>query len=214
VTQATLREKVLSAASDKLSTGIAELGLSIPQPVQDTMLSFLTFLQKWNKAYNLTAIDDPTTMICAHLLDSLSIAPYLNGEHVLDIGSGAGFPGIPLALTYPDKKFALLDSVGKKTRFLLQAAATFKISNIEVIQTRMEKFNSKRCFDAIICRAVGEMGDIVAKTKQLICPKGQWLMMKGEYPHKEMQALTNTATAIALKVPGLKAQRHVVVIDS
>lgn len=203
----------MSAASDKLSTGIAELELLVPQSVQESMLSFLKFLQKWNKAYNLTAIDDFTTMISAHLLDSLSIAPYLQGEYILDIGSGAGFPGIPLALAYPDKKFVLLDSVGKKTRFLLQAASTFKISNVEVVQTRMEKFSADHCFDAIICRAVGEMADIVAKTKQVICPKGRWLMMKGEYPHKEMKALTNTAKAITLRVPGLKAQRHVIVIE-
>lgn len=203
----------MSLASDKLSTGIADLGLSVPQSIQNSMLSFLKFLQKWNKAYNLTAIDDLTAMVSVHLLDSLSIAPYLEGDHILDIGSGAGFPGIPLALAYPDKKFVLLDSVGKKTRFLLQAASTFKITNIEVVQARMEKFSSNHCFDVIICRAVGEMAGIVKKTKQVICPKGRWLMMKGEYPHKEMQALTNTAKAIALKVPGLKAQRHVIVIE-
>ncbi|WP_423063259.1 16S rRNA (guanine(527)-N(7))-methyltransferase RsmG [Candidiatus Paracoxiella cheracis] len=203
----------MSALSDRLSTGIAELGLSIPQSTQNNLLAFLEFLQKWNKAYNLTAIDDLTAMVSAHLLDSLSIAPYLQGELILDIGSGAGFPGIPLAFAYPEKKFVLLDSVGKKTRFLLQAVSTFKILNVEVVQARMEKFNPSHCFDAIICRAVGTMADIVAKTERVLCPKGRWLMMKGEYPHEEMQALTKTAKAFDLKVPGLKAKRHVIVIE-
>lgn len=195
-----------------LSTGIATLGLSIPQSAQDSMLSFLELLQKWNKAYNLTAIDDLEQMITIHLLDSLSIAPYLDGKRVLDVGAGAGFPGIPLAFAYPDKQFTLLDSVGKKTRFLRQAVATFKITNVEVVQARMEKFSSRHCFDAIICRAVGTLADVVAKTKRVICPQGQWLMMKGECPRTEMQMLTHMATAYALKVPGLTARRHVIVI--
>lgn len=203
----------MTSVADILSTGIEQLGLSIPYTTQNDMLSFLKFLQKWNRAYNLTAIDDLTKMVIVHLLDSLSIATYLQGDHILDAGSGAGFPGIPLALAYPSKHFVLLDSVGKKTRFLLQVVSTFKILNVEVIQARMENFRSDHCFDAIICRAVGAMVDVVAKTRHVICPKGRWLMMKGEYPRQEMEALTYCAKAFVLKVPGLNAQRHVIVIE-
>ena len=195
-----------------LSQGIKTLGLSIPSEVQQRLLDFLAFLQKWNRAYNLTAITDDKKMVTYHLLDSLAIAPYVKGQHILDVGTGAGFPGIPLAFAFPDKHVVLLDSRGKKTRFLLQAVAHFQVSNVTVVQARMENFSSARCFDVIICRAVGEIADIVKKTNRLLCSDGQWLLMKGEIATTELAGLTQPVNVIALSVPGLKAKRQVVII--
>ena len=195
-----------------LSQGIAELGLTIPQHVQDNMLSFIELLQQWNRVYNLTAITKTSAMITHHLLDSLSIAPYLQGQRILDVGSGAGFPGIPLAMAFPEKTFVLLDSRGKKTRFLQQAVMQCKLTHVTVVQVRMEQFTTETCFDVIIGRAVGSMVEVVEKTKHLLNQGGYWLMMKGGYPTEELAHVTTPYVVHPLLVPGLNARRHVVVI--
>lgn len=198
----------------QLSKGIARLGLSIPASSQERMIEGLYFLQKWNQAYNLTAVTELDAMVTHHLLDSLSVAPYVHGRRLLDVGTGAGFPGIPLALLYPEKQFVLLDSRGKKTRFLLQLAAELKLLNVEVVQARMEGFSATDCFDVIMCRAVGKMADVVAKTEHVVCAKGQWLMMKGAYPRDELGNITRPSVVHELSVPGLTADRHAVIIQN
>jgi len=189
------------------------MGLTMPAAQQQKALAFLHFLEKWNNAYNLTAIRDFDGMMTHHLLDSLSIAPYIHGQRIIDVGSGAGFPGIPLALYYPQRHFVLLDSNGKKTRFLLQAKSEFDIANIDVVQMRVENYQTVSCFDAIIFRAVKSIPEMISKTQQLCCKNGQFLAMKAVYPAEELQNLSNPFTVQALSVPGLDAKRHLIIIE-
>lgn len=198
----------------QLDLGINQLGLAVNATTQFSLLEFLLFLEKWNKAYNLTAIRSLDQMLTHHLLDSLSIAKYVQGECILDIGTGAGFPGVPLAFCYPDKKFVLLDSNGKKIRFLLQAKTSLKIDNIEPIQERVEKLLPNVKFDVIICRAVGEMGAIMEASKQLLTNQGYWLFMKGTYPQDELQTVTRPYQVHKLEVPGVDAARHVIKVEN
>jgi 16S rRNA (guanine527-N7)-methyltransferase len=196
-----------------LASGIKKLKLEVPPAAQEKMLAFLTLLQKWNKTFNLTAIPNQQ-MLVQHLLDSLSIAPYLTAAHIIDIGSGAGLPGIPLALAFPQKQFVLLDSVGKKTAFLHQAKATFKIDNVTVVQSRVEQYQPTQCFDGVVCRAFGTVDDIVEKTQHLICEHGHWLIMKGENPKDELANVHLPYKVDRLIVPGLHAERHLVTIEN
>ena len=189
------------------------LHLSMPEPAQQKVLDFLHFLQKWNRAYNLTAINNFDQMMTHHLLDSLAIAPYLKGQRVLDVGTGAGFPGVPLALYFPEKQFTLLDSNGKKTRFLVQAKAELDITNVEVIQERVENYQTAHCFGAIIFRAVKSIAEMLSKSQHLCCENGQFLAMKATYPANELQDLQNPFTVQALTVPGLEAERHLIIIE-
>lgn len=204
----------MESVSNQFGKGLSALGLRLSASTQVQLLEFLSFLQKWNKTHNLTAITDVEQMVTHHLLDSLSLAPFVKGQHILDVGTGAGFPGIPLALTFPDKHFTLLDSRGKKTAFLLQAVATFKITNVTVVQARVEAYQAPRCFDVIVCRAFGTIADILEKTEHLICPEGEWLLMKGEYPEAELKGIDKPYQVKKLSVPGLSAERQVVIVSS
>lgn len=182
--------------------------------IQQQLADYLALLQKWNKTYNLTSIDDPAVMTTRHIADSLSISPFLIGQRILDVGTGAGLPGIPLALSHPDKEFFLLDSNGKKIRFLQHVVQTLKLNNVHPVQARVEKFNSTACFSTIMSRAFSSLADFVAKTRHLCCPDGLLLAMKGTYPTDELTALGNEfkVTVHPLTVPGLQAERHLVCI--
>lgn len=197
----------------RLQQGLQQLQLTMPETQQTRLLAFLSFLQQWNQAYNLTAIDTLDEMIVLHVLDSLSIVPYVIGVRILDVGTGAGFPGVPLALYYPDKHFTLLDSNGKKTRFLLQAKSQFHLDNIDVVHSRAENYHTERCFDAIICRAVMSIREMIDKTRHLCCKNGQFLAMKAGYPVGELKDVKNPVTVHQLTVPGLQAKRHLVIAD-
>jgi 16S rRNA (guanine527-N7)-methyltransferase len=197
---------------EKLQRGIQTLQLNMPALQQERLLDFLLLLQKWNKSYNLTAITEMDEMITHHALDSLAVVPYLSGDRIIDIGTGAGFPGIPLALYFPDKKFTLLDSNGKKTRFLVQAKAALAIDNIEVVHARAETYHTDICFDAIIFRAVTSIADMIDKTQHLCCEHGQYFAMKGSVPTEELKRI-DAPSVYALTVPGLNAERHLVVVE-
>ena len=179
----------------------------------------MRLLAKWNQAYNLTAVRDPAQMIPRHLLDSLAALPYVQGPRVLDVGSGAGLPGIPLALARPDWQLTVLDSNSKKTRFLTQAKAELKLTGFEVVHARVEDFRPPEGFDTVITRAVGRMSAVLAGCRPLIRPGGRFVALKGEYPADELAELkdyapADTRTEVArLSVPGLKAERHVVVLS-
>lgn len=176
------------------------------------MLDYVQLLLKWNQAYNLTAIRDPQEMVTRHLLDSLAILPYLHGNTILDVGSGAGLPGIPLAIADPSRHFVLLDSNGKKVRFLQQAIAQLQLKQITAVQDRAEHFASSLCFDSIVARALSDVTDIITKTERLLAEDGRWLLMKGRYPEDELKNLMHEAEVLRIKVPGLDEERHLVIV--
>lgn len=202
--------------SGTLRQGIAALALDIDEVALGKLVDYIHLLSKWNKIYNLTAVREPSQMVTRHLLDSLSIVPYIKGPNVLDVGTGAGLPGIPLALVLRNYKFVLLDSSSKKTRFITQAIAELGIANVVVETARVEDYRPTQGFDTIVSRAFAKISDMLAATGHLCQPAGQWLAMKGAYPEQELQELPKqlAATCHALRVPGLDEQRHVVTVVS
>jgi len=189
-----------------------QLGLSLNQVMAEKLIGYIQLLVKWNRSYNLTAIDDPEQMLVEHILDSLSIAPYLSGENILDVGTGAGLPGIPLAIYYPHKQFVLLDSNGKKIRFLIQVIAELRLENARSVQARAEEYRSSHCFDCITSRAFSAVADMLIKTEHLCCPRGKWLAMKGRDPAAEVVGMSYPHQLIELTVPNLAKQRHLLII--
>ncbi|MBI3570871.1 MAG: 16S rRNA (guanine(527)-N(7))-methyltransferase RsmG [Gammaproteobacteria bacterium] len=198
----------------RLQQGLRDMGLDLPSRIPEKLLDFLELLEKWNKTYNLTAVRDPEQMVPRHLLDSLSVLPYLQGPRVLDIGTGAGLPGIPLALARPDLEFTLLDSNAKKTRFATQALHELGLKNVAVVQERVEKFHPAEKFDTLIARAFASIPDMLAASRHLCAPNGRFLVMKGVFPQEELAAVTNgyRAEVKALTIPGLDAARHMVIL--
>jgi len=203
------------ALLDALAEGLTALPLELNASVQGRLIDFIHLLVKWNRAYNLTAVRRPEQMVTRHLLDSLVIGPYLHGNRVLDVGTGAGLPGLPLALAYPDLHFTLLDSNGKKIRFVTQAVAELGLANVDVIQSRVEAFQPADRFETITARAYASIEELVGQTKHLLADGGQYLIMKGVYPVAEVDAMPTGYRIEAshpLNVPKLDAERHLLVV--
>lgn len=201
--------------SEQLLRWSGELPFSLPPQADQKLLDFITLLDKWNHAYNLTAVRQPAQMITRHLMDSLVVAPYLHGKQILDVGSGPGLPGIPLALACPERQFTLLDSNVKKVRFLRQAVAELGLENVSVVHSRVEQFQSSSGFDTIIARAYASLGELVRGTRHLCRPEGRFLAMKGVKPVAELDDLPENFELEAihpLRVPGLEAERHLLVV--
>ena len=201
-----------------LSRGIADAGWDVSGSVQTQLMAYLALMQKWNKVHNLTAIRDPEDMVVLHLLDSLSVLPHvqkLAPARLLDVGSGAGLPGIVLALCMPDMQVTTIDAVQKKASFMRQAKAELKIDNLTVVSGRVEDYQPASQFDAVISRAFSELALFVKLTRHLIASNGVWLAMKGVIPKEELQQLAEQPSRIeALNVPGLEAHRHLIVIPA
>ncbi|NOQ64617.1 MAG: 16S rRNA (guanine(527)-N(7))-methyltransferase RsmG [Methyloprofundus sp.] len=195
-----------------LHSGLEQLGLSATEAQLDALLDFVSLIEKWNKAYNLTAIRKHDEMLRLHILDSLAILPYLSGKKILDVGTGAGLPGIPLAIFRPDISFALLDSNSKKTRFVQQAVLELKLKNVEVIHSRVEKLARDAEYDAILSRAFASFDDIMNLTEYLLQPEGVLLAMKAQVSDSELNAIKRPFTIHPITVPGVDAERCVVQI--
>lgn len=195
-----------------LISGAAKLH-KLPQETQEKLEAFLALLAKWNKAYNLTAIRDLEEMRIKHLFDSLAVLPFIKGDNILDVGTGPGLPGIPLALALPHYHFTLLDSNGKKTRFITQAILALNIKNVEVVQSRVEDYDPETQFQTIISRAFSSIPEFVGKTKRLLANDGQILAMKGKDFDQELKNIADHVKVHKLEVPGLKEQRHLVIIS-
>lgn len=207
--------KKIAEPQARLDAGLRELGLDAA--LAAPLMLYLAELEKWNAAYNLTSVRDPAEMVTRHLLDSLALLPALDGlsiTRLLDVGSGAGLPGIPLALARPQWQVALLDSNGKKARFLRHAVRVLGLGNAEVIESRVESHEPEEPYDAITSRAFSALAEFCALTRPLLADGGHWLAMKGRVDDNEMAALPPFVSAprvIRLAVPGLSEARHVVI---
>ncbi len=197
-----------------LITGIATLGLSEDNVQLEKLLGFIKLIVKWNKTYNLTAIRDPENMAKLHILDSLAISPYIRGQRLIDIGTGAGLPGIPLAIFHTKKQFVLLDSNAKKTRFVQQAIVELKLNNVSIHHGRVEDFKPDIGFDTVTCRAFASMDNIARLTQHLFNEKGLLLAMKGQKLDKELNILDKKYRLITLKVPMIEVERCLVCIEA
>jgi 16S rRNA (guanine527-N7)-methyltransferase len=199
-----------------LAHALSDNGLNLSTNLQESFLQYLNLLRHWNRVYNLTAIQDPEDMIMRHILDSLSISPYLQGNRIIDIGTGAGLPGIPLALLHPNKQFTLLDSNNKKTRFLTQALIDLSLKNVDIINMRCENFYPEQPFDSILSRAFASLKVMLQTTQHMSHPQGQFLAMKGSYPEQELGDIPADFKVTAvhrLIVKGLDAERHLVCLE-
>lgn len=195
----------------RLSRGAEGLGLTLSERQQDLLLAYLALLVKWNRAYNLSAIRDPQAMLSLHLLDSLAVAPHLVGERFADVGTGAGLPGIPLAIFFPERHFTLIDSNGKKARFLFQVRTELGLANVQELQARVETVELTPLVDGVLSRAFSSLADMVDGCAHLLAQGGLCYAMKGLLPENELSALPKPFKVIAthsLVVPGVDAQRH------
>lgn len=193
------------------SEGLEKLGfIDSKEPLMD----YLKLLDKWNKTYNLTAIRDLSEMAIRHILDSLAISPWLRGNSILDIGTGPGLPGIPLAISHPHLKFTLLDSNGKKTRFLDEVKRRLQLNNVEVVQSRAENYQPSLDFDTLTSRAFSDVKQMLHWTKHLASSHSIWLAMKGRYPETELDSLTFPYQVEEYKVPGLDGERCCIIIEN
>lgn len=203
-----------------LAAGVAEMGLDVSTEAQHQLLAYLALLQKWNKVYNLTAVRDPLDMVTLHLLDSLSVLPYVKAQSLLDVGSGGGLPGIVLAICRPTLQVTTIDTVQKKAIFMRQVKGELGLGNLQVVHARVESFKPAEKFEAIISRAFSDVEQFVKLTKSLLAQHGQWLAMKGQVPHheltlSELESLKiKVQEVISLTVAGLDAERHLVVLES
>lgn len=203
----------MSATS--LAAGLAELGIALPDAAQHQLLAFRDLLLKWNKTYNLTALRDPEQAISHHLLDSLAILPHVGAGPLLDVGSGGGLPGIPLAIARPELSVSMVDTVQKKATFLQQAAIELGLKNVTAHHARVEEMSGQ--YAQISSRAFAEIGLFVSLTRHLLAPGGRWLAMKGVRPDDELQALPADIAVeaiILLAVPGLDAERHLIILKA
>ena len=202
-----------AAVSARLEAGLAKLGLSLAPGQLAALATFVAELADWNTRMNLTAITDPAEVVDKHLLDSLAVLPHVKGLAVADVGSGAGFPGLPLAVADPDRRYTLIESTGKKVKFLRHAVERLDLPNVDVLLGRAEALKPSQPFDSVISRALGPLSDFIRVAGHLAGRRGRLLAMKGKPPTDELKALPPGWKALAVhpvRVPGLDAERCLV----
>jgi 16S rRNA (guanine527-N7)-methyltransferase len=206
--------------NEDLAAGMAALGLDIDDAARAKLLAYLALLEKWNRTHNLTAIREPGRMVTHHLLDALAVLPHLpqrSGLRLIDVGSGGGLPGLPLAIARPDWDVTLLDSNRKKTTFLRQVAAELGLTQVAIVTARVEDYLPEVAFDVAISRAFAELAPFLAAARHLVHAGGSLVAMKGGYPRAELAHLPanlRVAALPALAVPGLDAERHLVIVEA
>jgi 16S rRNA (guanine527-N7)-methyltransferase len=205
----------LPGLTEPLAAGLEALALPADPVRIERLLSFLALMQKWGKTYNLTAIKDARAAVGLHLLDSLAVSAYLQGARVLDVGTGAGLPGIPLAIVNEQRTFVLLDSSAKKIRFVRQAIMELGLRNVAAVAVRVEDYRDPAGFDTVLARAFASLADIRAMTGHLLAPGGRILALKGRAPLEEIQSLGPAAVQVhALRIPGVDAERHLIAMGA
>lgn len=199
----------------QLEQGLRQMSIDLPPQAREKLLAYAALLYKWNKTYSLTAMREHDKAVSHHLLDSLAVLPFVPEGRLLDVGSGGGMPGIPLAIACPELSVTLLDSNSKKAAFLQQAAIELNLSNISVHCGRVEQYHPPLGFDSITSRAFSELADFVRLSWPLLAAGGRWLAMKGVWPHEEISRLAadvQVETVHRLQVPGVDGERHLVVL--
>ena len=202
-----------SAELEVLAGGARELGIELTPERAEALLKLVDELEQGNALFNLTAIRDRPGMLTKHVLDSLSVQPYLRGGRLADVGTGAGFPGLALAIVNPQRRFTLIEATGKKARFVEQTVQRIGCSNVLVVNSRAESYRPFELFDTVVARALSSLADFVAYAGHLLAPGGRLLAMKGKRPDEEISALPKSFRVLAvhrLSVPGLTDERHLV----
>lgn len=202
--------------TQQLSALISKTNLVVSEEKIDLLIQYVELLNKWNKAYNLTSVRDPSDMLIKHIMDSLMVGQVLNGEHFIDVGTGPGLPGIPLAILFPEKKFVLLDSLGKRITFLRQVVFQLKLPNVTPVKARVEDYSCEQPFDGVLSRAFSSLNDMVSWCQHLITTdKGRFFALKGQYPQDEITQLPDNISLVdshKIIVPELVGERHVLVL--
>lgn len=199
-----------------LTSGLAALSLKLSDTQQQQLVDYVVMIDKWNKAYNLTSVRDPKQMMVKHILDSLAIVPHLSasaGENIIDVGTGPGLPGMPLAIAFPNKSFTLLDSLGKRVRFMTQCVHTLKLTNVTPVQSRVEEHNGENPYDIVLSRAFASLKDMLHWCEHLVDSDGQFLALKGQFPQEEIDEVSDhfqVSRTENLTVPNLVGERHLV----
>jgi len=201
----------------QIGAGIAAMGLTLPEAAQEKLARYLELIAKWNRVHNLTAVRETEQMVVLHVLDSLTVLPHVErAQTLLDVGSGPGLPGIPLAIARPGLSVTLLDSSHKKCAFLRQAKAELGLANVEVSCERVENWKPAQRFDAVVSRAFSDLVDFIEQAQHLVAPGGALIAMKGVHPFEEIARLpaTHRARVLEIQVPNLDAKRHLVFMES
>jgi len=198
----------------QLTSLLSETSLDVSDEQIDLLIQYVELLNKWNKAYNLTSVRDPSEMLIKHIMDSLMVGKHISGQRFIDVGTGPGLPGIPLAILYPDYQFTLLDSLGKRITFLKQVVFLLKLQNVELMLSRVEEFTPDIPFDGVLSRAFSSLNDMVSWCSHLIATeKGRFFALKGQYPTEEIDLLPENIKLVAshnIVVPKLDGQRHLI----
>lgn len=207
--------KQTAALTKRLVSGAAQMDVRLSDTQASKLIDYIRLFHKWNKTYNLSAIRDIESQVDRHLLDSLSVVPYIDANHVIDVGTGGGLPGIPLAIMFPEKNFTLLDSAGKKTRFLFQVKTQLQLDNVQVENRRVESFEPERLYDAVISRAFASLKDMTDGCRHLLAEDGVFYAMKGIYPTDELSAVEKNykvSDSYPLQIPREDGERHLLVL--
>jgi 16S rRNA (guanine527-N7)-methyltransferase len=196
-----------------LVQGLDALSLELSERQQQQLVDYVLLMDKWNKAYNLTSVRDPKQMMVKHILDSLAIVPHLEGDNIIDVGTGPGLPGMPLAIAFPEKRFTLLDSLGKRVRFMTQSIHTLGLKNVTPVQSRVEAHNGEVPYDIVLSRAFASLKDMLHWCQHLVDSEGQFLALKGQFPQDEIEEVSDhfhVRKTENLTVPNLVGERHLV----
>lgn len=202
---------------DKLEILLKQTTFSVTDKQKEQLVKLVLLINKWNKAYNLTSVRDPMDMLVKHILDSIVVSPYLEGEYFIDVGTGPGLPGLPLAIINPNKQFVLLDSLGKRISFIRNAVRELGITNVEPILSRVEEYQPKQIFNGVLSRAFASLKDMTDWCHHLIDKKGCFYALKGMYKDEEVQQLSaefKVSRLVLLQVPELVGERHLIIIES
>ncbi|MFA3792906.1 16S rRNA (guanine(527)-N(7))-methyltransferase RsmG [Aliiglaciecola sp. SL4] len=194
---------------------VQPLLIEVNEQQRQSLVDFVLLMNKWNKAYNLTSVRDPQQMLIKHIVDSIVVAPHLDRNHYIDVGTGPGLPGVPLSIMHPDKHFVLLDSLGKRVRFMKQAAFELDLKNIEPVQSRVEQYSSDTPLDGVLSRAFASIKDMLHWCQHLVDSQGEFLALKGQYPEQEIALLPEgfeVLESIKLDIPVLEGERHLIKI--